>query len=120
MGATAAITISATASGLPEGGLDQVSYQMTNTSAAATRSIMSLTTAVGTATPVIVPTSGQFIFAFPASTNTNSYFVTASTAESGIPVSSNGVVLLRVAGGSSVYFYAAAGGAGFNLNVLTY
>lgn len=119
--ATAAITVSATASGLPEGGVDQLSYTMTNTSAANTVTLASLTTLVGTATPVVLPSSAQFIMAFPAATtNTNAWFVTASTAQAGIPMSSNGFALLRVAGGSTVYFYAAAGAAAFTLRVLTY
>lgn len=119
-GATAAITLSATCSGLIEGGLDQVSYQLTNTSAAASRSILSLTTLVGTATPVVMPSSGQFMIAISASTNTNPWFVTHDTAQTGIPISSNGIFFARMAGGSTVYFYVAAGSSAFALTVLTY
>lgn len=119
MGATAAVTISATASGLPEGGIDQVSYSFTNTSAAAFRTILGVTTALGSALSVSLPSSGQMILAIPPSTNTFPWRLTQSTSDTGILMSSVGCAFLRVPGGSSVHFYTTAGTT-FTITVLGY
>jgi hypothetical protein len=121
MGATAELTLSSTVSGLREGGIDLMSLSFSHTSAANTVTLMTLTTLVGTATPVVVPSSGQFIIALPAdSTNGNQWVVTPSTAQAGATISSNGFFAARVPGGSTFYFYAAGGASTFALRVITY
>ena len=53
MGATAAVTVLCTASGLPEGGVDQIEFTMTNTSAEHVANFVNVTTAICKPTPPI-------------------------------------------------------------------
>lgn len=117
--ATAEITISSTVSGLPEGGGDYGSYTLRNTAAAVFQTILGVTTALGSAQSVSVPSSGRVIFAIPPSTNTFPWRVTQSTLDTGILMSSQLPCLLGVPGGSSVHFYTT-GGTTFTMRVLVF
>lgn len=118
--ATAEITVIATASGLPEGGVDQLEYTMSNTSAANTVQLVSLTTAIATATPVVMPSSARFVLCLPPSTNTHQWRVLHSTSDTGIIQSSHGMTVLTVAGNTTFYFCSSPGGSSFVLRVITY
>lgn len=118
MGATAAVTLGSTVTGLPEGGAitDQVTF--TNTSAAYTVSILTLTTLNASAQAVVIPTSGNFILAVPTTPGSSPWFATNSTGAAGIKMTSNGFYAATVVGGSSVYFYSQT--SIFPLRVITY
>lgn len=119
MASTAEITLSGTISGLPEGGEDQLSITMTNTSAANSVTLYPVTTAQGTCTAFVTPSSAKFLIMIPPSTNTFNYRVTGSTAEVGLPLSSRGASFLPVQANTSAYFYTT-GGTTFTLRVITY
>ncbi len=118
MGATAAVTLGTTVTGLPEGGAITENVSFTNTSAAHTVTVLSLTTLNASAQPVVVPSSGNFILAVPVTPGATPWFATNSTAAAGIKITSNGFYAATVVGGSSVYFYSAT--SIFPLRVITY
>lgn len=107
--ATADITISSTVSGLPEGGGDYGSFSVTNTSAAVFQTILGVTTALGSALSIAIPTSGKFLLAIPPSTNPHPWRLTQSTSDTGILMSSQAPAFIGIPGGSSVHIYTTAG-----------
>lgn len=119
MASTASLKLSGTITGLPEGGEDQLSLTMTNTSCANTVTFYPVTTAVGTCTALVTPSSARFLIAIPPSTNTFPFRITGSTAEVGLAASSNNAAFVSCPGLSSVYFYTTAGTT-FTLRVITY
>ena len=120
MGATAAVTITCTASGLPEGGVDQISYTMTNTSAANTVQLFEVATASAAANTVTAPSSARVLMALPPSTNTFSYRVRGvNSSDDGMVLSSQGMLVVPVIGGNTYVFYTTQGTT-FTIRVLTY
>lgn len=119
MGATAAITIKATASGLPEGGIDQIDFTMTNTSAANTVQLFNVATAVAGIGLVTVPSSGRFLMILPPSTNTFSYRMVLSATETGVKMSSRGMLVIPAPGSESYGFYTTEGTT-FSVRAITY
>lgn len=117
--ATAALTLAATVSGLPEGGTDSISFAISNSSAANTVTLKEVTTAQGLPTAVVMPSSAKFMLMIPPSTNTFSYRVTGTTAEAGILLSSRDGSFFSAPGGSSFYVYTT-GGTTFILRCITY
>lgn len=105
MSATASITIQTTVNGLPEGGTDALKIELTNSSAHGSITVSTATTAVGTAPPIPIPSSGRFLIIIPTSTNTQPLRFTGTTSEVGVQVSSAGASLLSVVGGSTVHVY---------------
>lgn len=109
MGATAGVTLSATVSGLPEGGLELLSVSLCNTSAAFQARITELATSLTAPTTFVTPSSAQMFLAMAYATNQYPWRVTVSSAEAGIPVSSNGVFFCRSAGNTTYLLYTTAG-----------
>lgn len=107
--ATAEITISSTVSGLPEGGGDYGSYNLTNTSAAVFQTLLGVTTVLANAAGVSLPSSGKFLLFIPPSTNTFAWRLAQSTLDTGILMSSQGPAFLGLPGNTSVYIYTTQG-----------
>lgn len=122
--ATAAITLSATASGLPEGGVDEILFSVSNTSAANTVTNLEVTTALASATPFVMPSSAKFLLAIPPATMAWTWNFTISTAQFGQIMSSGlSPLFMAIPGGSTVYFLTTDGAAGattFRLRIITY
>lgn len=119
MGSSAGITLSATVSGLPEGGLEQISIGFSNTSAAFQAQIAEVATALAVPTAISIPSSAQFFLAMAYSTNQWNWRVTPSSVENGFQLTSNGVFFARTAGGQTYRIYTTQGTT-FQVRVWTF
>lgn len=120
MASTAGITLSATVSGLPTGGLVQQSIQMANTSGAYQQLFADCTTSLAGAGSISIPSSAQFFMArAAASTNSFPWRISATTVEPGMTVTSNGIFFIRAPGNSAFRFYTTAGTT-FQLELVTF
>lgn len=102
--------------GLPEGGSQDFSMTMSNSTGTYVGQDFTAATAQASGTSVNVPTGAKFMILVPPSTNTTPFRLAPSTASSGIGFSSRNFSVLAV--GSTVYTLWTTGTTAFPVRVV--
>ena len=90
MPSTSKVTIETVVTGLPEGGSARSAYSFVNSTATRVALETTVNTGISSATTVSNPVDARTMILIPPSTNKSPYRISQSTAEVGIPLSSQG------------------------------
>lgn len=112
------VLIRTVVTGLAEGGSIQSEFSQQNTTAVRESIETTAGAGVGFATPFTVPSDARFMLLQMPSTGRDPVSITASTAEDGITLSSQGASVLSVTGDSTFFVYTTASNAISGVRIL--
>lgn len=96
MPTSAIVSVETKVSGLPEGGSDQNRYSLRLSSAVSVSYETTIGTGISSATTLSNPVGSRVMLLQPFSSNTNPYRLAMSTAEVGLPLSSQDISLFSM------------------------
>lgn len=109
MSSTSLVTIKQQVKGLPEGGSVTAEKVLRNSTGVRISLDTTIGTGISSATTVAAPVNARFMVITPYSTNTSPIYLSGSTSETGIPLSSVDQSVLSIyttsTGGTTFYLY---------------